>query len=245
MRKHLSVFMLMMRSCIYKLLIIMFGMAVVEAAILAIMPETGTQTLHELVDSSQIYYVYLLATALAAALMLSVCSFGSAKPRYTLARLSVSEKTVMYWHWLAAFLVLVLLWLWQIILLYVIARWHSAVAEPGFISHQSVYLANFRSPFIHSVLPLEDLSRLARNVVMALCMGGVCATGAHKIRRGKKPIAPIMLIAVFAGTFRAEHFEISYDGFVMFVFAIVLIISMVGVYTGDEEVDYEEASIEN
>ena len=27
--------------------------------------------------------------------------------------------------------------------------------------------------------------------------------------------------------------------------AIVLIISMVGVYTGDEEVDYEEASIEN
>ena len=245
MRKHLSVFMLMLRSGVYKMLIIMLGMAVVEAAILAIMPEAGTQTLNELVDSSQIYYVYLLATAFTVALMLSVCSFGSAKPRYTLARLSVSEKTVMFWHWLAAFLVFILLWLWQIMLIYAFALWHSAVAEPGYISSQSIYLANFRSQFIHSVLPLEDTSRFIRNIVMALCMGGVCATGAHNVRRGKKPVAAIMLIAVFGGTYRAEHFEISYDAVMMVTFAIVLIVSLVSVYTGDAEVDYEEASIEN
>ena len=245
MKKHLSVFMLMLRSSVYRLLIIMLAMAAAEAAIIAIMPEAMTQTLHDLIDSSRIYYVYLLATALTMALMLSVCSFGSAKPRYTLARLSVSEKTVMYWHWLAAFLVLILLWLWQIMLVFALALWHSAVAEAGYVSHQSIYLATFRSQFLHSLLPLEDVSRFARNVVMAICMGGVCATGAHNVRRGKKPIAPIMLIAVFGGIFRAEHFEISYEGFVMFVFILVLVISMVGVYTGDAEVDYEEASLEN
>ena len=245
MRKHLSIFMLILRSSIYKLLVIMLGMAVVEAAILAIMPEAKTQTLNELIDSSQIYYAYLVAAAITVALMLSVCSFGSSKPRYTLARLSVSEKCVMYWHWLAAFLVFILLWLWQIMLLQAFALWHSAVAEPGYISSQSIYLANFRSQFIHSLLPLEDTSRFIRNVVMALCMGGICATGAHNVRRGKKPMAPIVLIAVFGGTYRAEHFEISYDGFMMVAFAIVLIVSLASVYTGDAEVDYEEASLEN
>jgi len=245
MRKHLSVFMLMVRSCIYKLLLIMFAMAAADAIAVVFMPNPRELLYFELAGEDRFFFIYVLSVAIAMSSVLSSCSMGSSVPRYTLARLSISEKAVMYWHWLCGAIVMLALWFWQIILLYVIARWHSAVAEPGFISHQSVYLANFRSPFIHSVLPLEDVSRVARNIVTAICMGGVCATGAHKIRRGKKPVAHIMLISVFAGTFRAEHFEISYDGFVMFVFAIVLIISMVGVYTGDEEVDYEEASLEN
>lgn len=245
MRKHISVFMLIVRSCVYWLVLIMLAMAAAEAVLVALVSNGGDILLHELIDGSGINYAYGLAVALATVCVLGACSFGSAKPRYTLARLSVSEKSVMLWHWLCGALVFLLLWLWQIILIYAIAIWHHGEADAGFVSHQSIYLANFRSEFFHSVLPLEDISRIFRNAVLAVCMGGVCATGAHKIRRGKKPFAPIMLVAVFAASFKAEHFELSYDAVMMTAFAIVLAISLAGVFTGDAEVDYEEASLEN
>lgn len=246
MRKHLSVIMLMLRSFVYKLPLIMLGMAAAEAGIIALMPEAKTQMLFELIDLSRIRFAYTAAAALLMISLLGVCSFGTSHPRYTLARLNVPEKAIMFWHWLCAALSFLILWLWQMVLLYAIAIWHSGAADPGYVSHQSVYLATFRSPFIHSVLPLDDISRFLRNIVIALCMGGVCATGAYKLRRGKKGVfAPTILIALFAGTYSAEHFEVSYDGFLMFAFALVLVISLVGVFTGDAEVDYEETSLEN
>ena len=245
MRKHISVFMLMVRSCIYKLLLIMLAMAAADAIAAALMPDPGERLLFELAGEDRFFIIYVVAVAAAMGCVLSACSTGAAVPRYTLARLSISEKAVMYWHWLCGALVMLALWCWQIILLYLISCWHFANAGADYISSQSIYLATFRSPFIHSVLPLEDISRIIRNSVEAVCMGGVCATGAYKLRRGKKPIAPVMLAAVFAGTFRAEHFEISYDAAMMFAFAFVLVISLVGVYTGDAEVDYEETELEN
>lgn len=246
MRKHLSVIMLILRCFVYKLLLIMLCMAAAEAAIIFFMPEAKMQLLFDLIDSSRVNFVYTAAAALLMISLIGVCSFGNSHPRYTLARLSVSERTVMFWHWLCGALSFLILWLWQIVLLYAIAIWHIGAAEPGYVSHQSIYLATFRSTFIHSILPLDDVSRFLRNIVIALCMGGSCATGAYKLRRDKKGVfAPTFLIALFAGTYSAEHFEVSYDGFLMFAFALVLVISLVGVFTGDAEVDYEEASLEN
>ncbi len=246
MRKHISVFMLMIRSCVYKLLLVLLAMTAAEIGIFAMLPYRDYTLLFELFDNSGIYYVYLAAVVLCAVIQLGVCTSGKAQPRYTLARLSVSEKTVMVWHWLSAAMCFIIIWAWQIILVYALARWHAAEANVYWISHQSIFLSTFRSQFLHSVLPLEDISRLARNIVMAICMGGVCAAAAYKLRRGKKGgFGPAFVSALFAGTFRAEHFEISYDGFLIFAYIFITVISMVGVFTGDAEVDYEEASLEN
>ena len=248
MRKHLSVFMLMARDSVYKILVIMAAMAIGEAAALALLDGFEWAMFFTVIDSGFIYYIYIAAVAMACAVMLTVCGGGGgSRTRYTLGRLSVSERAVMGWHWLCAGLVMLLLWFWQVLLVYVFARWHQAVAAPEWVSSQSLYLSCFRSPVLHSILPLDDVSRFARNLVMALCLGGVCAAGAYKIRRGQKALAPWILLAFFAGTFRAENFEISYDAFVMFACAAVLTVSLVGVFGGDEdiEVEHEEESPEN
>ncbi len=246
MRKHISVFMLMVRSCVYKLLLVLLAMTVAEIAIFYLLPEKESRLLFDTMDSGGIFFVYLAAVALCAVIQLGVCTDSKSQTRYTLARLSVSEKTVMAWHWLSAAMCFLIVWAWQIILFYVFARWHQATANADMLSHQSVYLATFRSVFLHSLLPLEDISRFVRNIVMAISMGGVCAAAAFKLRRGKKAgFGPAMLAALFAGTFRAEHFEISYDGFIIFAFIFVTVISMVGVFAGDAEVDYEEVNLEN
>lgn len=246
MRKHLSIFMLIVRSSIYKVLLVFLAMAAAEAALVAIMQDVKESLLFELVDQSHLFFVYVAATALVQIIMLGVCTSGSARPRYTLARLSVSEKTVMLWHWLCGALCFIALWLWQMLLVYAFALWHHAAASPDVVSHQSIYLATFRSEFLHSLLPLDDVSRIARNIVMAISMGGVNAASAFKMRRGKKALfGSAFLIALYVGVFRAEHFEISYDAFVMTAFAIVTAISMGGVFMGDAEVDYEEAALDN
>ncbi len=245
MRKHISVFMLMVRSSVYRLLLVLLGMTLAETAVFYMQPDRNDRLLFDIFDNGT-FIVYAAAVVLCALIQLFVCTSGKAQPRYTLARLSVSEKAVMVWHWLSAAMCFLIIWAWQIILLYAFARWHGAMANSEVLSHQSIFLSTFRRQFLHSVLPLEDISRLARNVVMAICMGGVCAAAAYKLRRGKKAgFGPAFVSALFVGTFRAEHFEISYDGFAMFAFAFVLVISMVGVFAGDAEVDYEEVSLEN
>lgn len=246
MRKHLSIFMLMVRSSIYKILLVFLAMAAVEAALIALTQDVKESLLFNIIDQSHIFFVYVLAASLVQIILLGVCTSGSAKPRYTLARLSVSEKTVMLWHWLCGALCFLMLWLWQAILVYAFAMWHHAAANGEFVSHQSIYLATFRSQFLHSLLPLEDISRIVRNALIAICMGGINAAAAYKMRRGKKALfGSALAIALYAGTFRAEHFEISYDAFMIVAFFIVTVICMGGVFTGDAEVDYEETSLEN
>ncbi|MBR5490729.1 MAG: hypothetical protein IKV79_05605 [Oscillospiraceae bacterium] len=246
MKKHLSVFMLMARSCIYKIMLIMAAMAAVEIFLTLFLPNPRTQLLYDLIDLSRIRFVYYAAISLAVFTLISCCSVGSSNPRHTIERLSVSERWVIVWHWLTAALALFALWFWQIILLYGISLWHSLAAESGYISQQSIFLANFRSDFFHSVLPLEDMSRLLRNIIMFICMGGVCASSAHKIRRGKKMMFAALMHLIFLwACFAAEAFEASYDGFLIFAYALIFVLSIVGVCIGSEEVDYEEATLEN
>ena len=238
--------MLMARSCIYKILLIMAAMAALEVFIVAFMINPREQLLYKLIELSRIRFVFYAAVSLAVFALISCCSVGSSNPRYTVERLSVSESSLILWHALTAALALFALWFWQIILLYGISLWHSYIAESGYISHQSIFLSNFRSDFFHSVLPLEDMSRLLRNIIMFICMGGVCAASAHKIRRGRKMMFAAFIHLIFLwACFAAQPFETSYDGFIIFAYTLVFVLSIVGVCIGSEEVDYEEATLEN
>ena len=246
MRKHLSIFMLTVRSCVYKLLLVFLIMAAAETAAVALMPNKTVTLFFQLIDDSFIFYIFTAAAAAVQVILLGVCTSRSSQPRYTLARLSVSEKSVMLWHWLSGALCFFMLWLWQAIIVYAIALWHHGAADPEFMSHQSIYLSAFRSNFLHSLLPLEDFSRIARNIVVAVGMGGINAASAFKMRRGKKALfGPALAIALYVGTFRAEHFEVSYDAFMMVAYAIICAVCVGGVFMGDPEVDYEEAKLEN
>ncbi len=246
MRKHISVFMLMVRSCVYKLLLIFLAMAVVETALFALTPDLANKLLVDIISEYRLELVYTGGFALVSIALLGVCTATKAQPRYTLARLSISEKTVMLWHWVCGAMCYLALWFWQIMLLYGLARWHHSIGSDAVISHQSIYLDTFRSDFFHSVLPLEDLSRIARNFVIAICSAGIMAAAAYRLRRGKKAgFGPAFIAALTAGTFKAEYFEVNYDGFLMFAYTVICVISVVGLFNGDPEVDYEEASLEN
>ena len=80
MRKHLSVFMLMARDSVYKILIIMAAMAIGETAALALLDGFEGAMFFTVIDSGFIYYIYIAAVALACAGMLTVCGGGAGSP---------------------------------------------------------------------------------------------------------------------------------------------------------------------
>ena len=100
MRKHISVLMLICRSIVYKLLLLLLAMTAAEAAMFSLCRNKAEMLYFSVVDSIGLRYAFIIASWLAMLILVGVCTASSSKTRYTLARLSLSEKGFMFWHWL-------------------------------------------------------------------------------------------------------------------------------------------------
>ena len=73
-----------------------------------------------------------------------------------------------------------------------------AGAEAG---SQTIFLAFYRSELLHSLIPLEEISRWVRNGVMALGLGACAALEPFLQRRKELPweiLAPVSLALLFS-----------------------------------------------
>lgn len=200
MRQYLSVLALAARSTVYRvsgLLLLTFG---AEAALfyraLQSASDGGLNTPEALIDGSGIPLVCGVSFLLLSAL-LSMTGYERAgvRTRYTIRRLSVREETVvLLWacYNTACFL---LFWAFQVLAALVLCRWYLAAVDPAYWNGQTVFLAFYRSDFLHSLLPLEEKSRFVRNLALAPALGLAAACFAMKQRRGKLGISAGVLAA--------------------------------------------------
>lgn len=140
---------------------------------------------------------YLLITAL---LCLCGCQFR-AKTSYTLRRLTVSERAVFLWQWVYNILIYLLLWVVQVILTYALCRYYLAAAPAAAVSTQTLFLAFWRSEYLHALLPLADVALWIRNVLLLLTLGLAAAIFPYKQRRGIYSGSAIALIPYTLITF--------------------------------------------
>jgi len=122
MKKHLSVFMFIARSSIYKVLILLILMTALSTALLSIafsrIPEWEEPHLELVFDKSGIAICFCICYALTAlCLWLTGCEFGS-KTGYTLRRLQISERSVFVWQSLYNTLCFFVLWTAQVLIVY-------------------------------------------------------------------------------------------------------------------------------
>ena len=160
MKKHLSVFMLMARSSIYKVISVFVLMAVVEYGLVCMRLNQGVMSdqhnLEIVVDESRILWVFgavfLLMTVF---LCQTGCGFSS-KTGYTLRRLSISERMVFVWQSIYNMMCYCLLWFVQILVVFGLCNLYVNMAPEGFVTNQTIFLAFYRNDFLHSLLPMED-----------------------------------------------------------------------------------------
>ena len=203
MKKHISVFGLFARSSIFKVLGILLLMCAVEATVfyfelqgaLEAFEATGSMISLERTFAMAATNVYfrLALVLVTVVLCLPGCRFKS-EPGYTLCRLSVSESATFLHQAAYNALVYVMLIAAQLVAVFAMACYYVAVAPAELVSNQTVTLAFYRSDFLHSLLPMEDVALWIRNGLLVVSLGIAAAEFPYKQRRHKFSAAAMAMV---------------------------------------------------
>ncbi len=189
MKRYVSVFEMITRSSIYKVLGVLALMVVIEAIMLAcawMQPIAALQpTLEEWVERSRIMIPFLAAYWLVTKVLASSGTNVGSMQGYTLQRLRIPEKKVYLLQCIYNMFCYVLLWMTQVLLLFVAADVYMEYKTDAILSNQTVFLAFYRNTFMHSLLPMEDIFGWCTLVFFIAMTGGLAAYSVRNQRQGK------------------------------------------------------------
>jgi len=230
MKQHISYWMLLCRSTVFKILAILAAMTAVEAGLFFIRGRDAIG-LEQMVDATWLKWLFGAALIVMTVLLGSVLCESGGKLDYTLRRLRLRRRSLFIWQAVYNFLCLVLLWLVQLFVALMLC-WLWMREREG-VSSQALFLAFYRSDFLHSLLPLEDVSRWARNVVCFAFMGiaAACVPVGH--RRGKYNIGGALQAGWLMINFSKETGAVGPDVILMTVCGVMTFISLVMAWGDD------------
>ena len=138
---------------------------------------------------------------------------GSSRVSYTLRRLSVGHRALtLLW---AGYGFFCLLFFWAAHLGTLLALCAAALPRlaPEFSGPQALFLACYRDPYLHSLLPLDDCLLWVRNLSMCAALGTAAASFSFQRRMGRRAFAILPLAALSA---RCPLFLVSncQDGYI-------------------------------
>ena len=193
LKKHLSVWMLLNRFTLWKIVLLCIMMAGAECILFYermcrelqyAEADLSWITLENVIQRSHISWAFAAAFILLTVILsVNTCAFSS-KCGYTLSRLSISKKTVFVWHAVHNACCYLLFWTFQTLLSMLFCIWFAEMAEI-YITNQSVFLALYRSDFLHALLPLEDLFMWLKNFLLCIGLGITSAVFSCRQREGK------------------------------------------------------------
>lgn len=173
MKQHRSVFSLMVHSALVPVLLVILGMIAAETVAFWLAFGQGAVPLEVVWSHSRISWIFSVALVVLTLVLCRMGCRGSSNPRYTLERLSISRKACFGWQALANGLFILLFWAVQTLTAILLCFAFQQKAAAPFVTHQSVFLAFFRSPFLHTLLPFQDwlvwLSNGVTLLALAIC----------------------------------------------------------------------------
>lgn len=206
MKRHVSVFMLFVRGSVYKVLVVLAAMVLAESVLVfAVLKDwleaeaqnaLDTYALNSLVTESEIVWVFFAAFLL---ITLILCLFGcdrNGKLEYTIQRLGISPISIFFWQAACNALMYVLLWLVQLYAAFGFGLYYLKVADPSWVTNQTLFLEFHRSDFLFSLLPMENGGCYVLNIIMVLCLGIVTARVPHCQRKKHIPIAIFVMLGL-------------------------------------------------
>lgn len=211
MKKYLSVFGLFARSSIFKILAVLLIMSIAEIAVFAFQFHealtvyenrigSGIDRFESIIQDTFFCRCFGLAFIAITILLCLPGSEFSSKTGYTLRRLSIGEKQIFFCQAFYNIFVYLLLAALQLVICFGLGSYYVANAPEECVSNQTLFLAFYRSPFLHALLPLSDLILWIRNAFLAVALGFAAAEFPYKQRR-KKYALSIIALAIFAVIF--------------------------------------------
>ena len=190
MKKHISVFMLIARHTVLKMLALLAVFTAAEVMwarfILPCPPELALGTLPVL--------LFLVCHIMLSILLWSAASDSGSQVSYTVKRLRTGEREFFLWQALWGCCAYFILWAWQAALAVVLAQYSLSRLEPQFAGPQALMIAFYRNGFLHALVPLADTAVWLRNAAMVLFLGLVSAWIPKRQREGKKRAGLILTV---------------------------------------------------
>lgn len=225
MKKYLSVFEMITRSSIYKILLTLLGMMVVEASFFYnTMQHAGGILLEEYIDQSNFTRIFKIAyIVVTIVLILPGMNIGSTQS-YTLKRLRVKEKYVFWLQVLYNFFAYILLWGAQLAVVFgCVAVYQMHMPDAVLWTNQSMLLIFYKNAFLYSLLPLESLAGWFVLGVTGIMSALATAEFTRLQRKGKFGFELLFLVATAMIYFPRElSYEISFPIFVIVVLFLVM-----------------------
>ena len=203
MKKRLSVLMLFARSSVYKLMIIIGAMAVLQFAVYKMNESTQLDFYFGSGDMQK--FAGLIFAGGFAFLSFFLIGTGekSSKFGYTLKRLNISEREVLLLNCLADILMFAVFWLAEIMILFFLSTFYAG-NDAYSAGPQGVFVDFYRSKFFHSVFPLNETLLWVRNILYVIFSGILCACASLRLRYGKLPVMQIIFLEVILVSFKTS-----------------------------------------
>lgn len=189
MKKHLSVLALCAGETFARVLALLAAMGVLESVLFALHwlrrdPAQPMITAEDMLPG--IPLICALGFLFSVILLLDGGGEGGSAAGYTLQRLRICEEAVVLWKAAYNSLCLLLFWAVQTAVAIGLYSWYTAAIGPAYSSAQTVFLAFYRIPFLHNLLPLDNWTRYLRNIALILAMGYCIAARGYKLRRDSR-----------------------------------------------------------
>ena len=245
MKKHLSVLGLFVRSSLLRILGVIVLSSLVQTGLFAYTMHSTFSSgdpvwgLESIVSDSRIAFVFAAAFLLLTIQLVSACSAYSTKTQYTLSRLSVTQKAVFFWQTAANCLFYLLFWTIEVIVVFLCALYFAHIADPSAISNQTVFLAFYRQPFLHGLLPLDQTSIYIRNIMLVLGLGMSAAVFSFRQRRKGLGLELYILAPLVCIMFPRQTSEMFGDIFLIMLSAFLMFTTLYSVFTKEDS--YGEA----
>ena len=229
MKKHLSVFGLMVRTTLYRTLLICTLAFVAQLGLCIFFLQKGTVKGEAFYSLEQLlsfrFFEWIAAAAflgICALLCLCGCELSSSRSGYTLRRLQIGERCTVLWAAVSNAGMLFLLWASQLAVVLIANLIYRQFFLTTVPDTQSLLIAFYRSDYLHSLLPLRETSLLLRNLLLLVSLSFCCAAFSYHQRRGHYRLEPLILVLFTLFYFPQQVGSLEQD-------AVLILVALAGI----------------
>lgn len=206
MKKHISVFNLMTRVSLRKILLILLAMAVSQVILFFVMgagEETYLLDALQRIPSSVVVYIGLFLMLLA---LCTPLSDRGGRMNNLILRLGLSEKNIYWLHVLFCAMAYWLFIMAQALIMILLCLIHDWVT-PGDMDPMAVFVTSYQHPLFHRFFPLHDLIGWVNHLLLVAGLSICTAAQPIKQRHRYNSICTAIMLV-----FAVNHFS-SLDAF--------------------------------
>lgn len=225
MRKNLAVLSIVVRSSIYKILLVLVGMSLVQVGLsysYLSKSDLIVWNLEVLVESIYMKEVFLVTLVLIGIILLWAMGekFGT-KQAYYYDRISV-KRSGRFWLWTGyTVFCFSLLFMVQIGLVFVIGLLYERCSLEGYLYPQMYFLTFYQNEFLHNLFPMTDIVKWITNILFVLAMS-VDIVKANCYSR--KPYGVVWFFLLYLEALSSEMGHYGWD--IVLILAAVIYLGM-------------------